>query len=135
MPRVKKLLVKIGINGVALWITTLVVHGVKIEVAPGAPDGTKEKVLTLLAAAVIFALVNTFIKPLVMIASFGLLFLTLGLITFVINALMLLLTSKICEHYQVRFHVDGFGSAILGALVITIVSLALHAMLPEDVKR
>jgi putative membrane protein len=135
MPRVKKLLVKIGINGVALWITTLVVHGVKIEVAPGAPDSTKEKVITVLVAAVIFALVNTFIKPLVLIASFGLLILTLGLITFIINALMLLLTSKICEHYQVRFHVDGFGSALLGALVITVVSLALHAMLPDDVKR
>ena len=61
--------------------------------------------------------------------------LTLGLITFVINALMLLLTSKICDHYQVRFHVDGFGSALLGALVITVVSLALHSMLPDDVKR
>lgn len=135
MPRVKKLLVKIGINGVALWITTLLVHGVQIQVAPGAPDGTREKVLTVLVAAVIFALVNTFIRPLVLIASFGLLILTLGLITFVINALMLLLTSKICEHYQVRFHVDGFGSALLGALVITVVSLALHAMLPDDVKR
>jgi putative membrane protein len=135
MPGVKKLIVKIGINGIALWVTTLLVHGVTIDVASGAPDATKEKVITVLLAAVVFALVNTFVKPLVMIASFGLLFLTLGLITFVINALMLLLTSKICEHYQVRFHVSGFGSAILGALVITVVSLALHAMLPDDVKR
>lgn len=135
MPGVKKLLAKIAINGVALWITTLLVHGVQIQVAPGAADSTKEKVLTVLLAAVVFALVNTFIKPLVMMLSFGLLFLTLGLITFVINALMLLLTSKICEHYSVRFHVDGFVAALLGALVITVVSMALHSLLPDDVKR
>ena len=131
----KKLLLKIGINGVALWVTTLVVSGVKILVDPGAPDATKQKVLTVLVVAVIFAAVNTLVKPLVQIATFGLFILTLGLITFVINALMLALTSKICEHYHVRFHVDGFGSALLGALVISVVSIALHAALPDDVKR
>jgi putative membrane protein len=132
---VKKLLLKIGINGIALWVTTLVVSGVKIVVDPNAPDATKQKVLTVLIVAVIFAAVNTLVKPLVQIATFGLFILTLGLITFVINALMLLLTSKICEHYQVRFHVDGFLSALIGALVITVVSIALHAMLPDEAKR
>ena len=131
----KKLLLKIGINGVALWVTTLVVSGVKIQVDPNEPNATREKVLTVLIVAVIFAAVNTLVKPLVQIATFGLFILTLGLITFVINALMLGLTSKICEHYHVRFHVDGFTAALVGALVITVVSLALHAMLPDDVKR
>ena len=64
----------------------------------------------MLVVAVIFAAVNTLVKPLVQIATFGVFLLTLGLITFVVNALMLALTSKICEHYQVRFHVDGLGA-------------------------
>jgi putative membrane protein len=132
---VKKLLLKIGINGVALWVTTLVVSGVKIVVDPDAPDATKQKVITVLIVAVVFAAVNTLVKPLVQIATFGLFILTLGLITFVINALMLLLTSKVCDHYHVRFHVDGLGAALIGALVISVVSIALHAMLPDDVKR
>ena len=128
MHGVKNLLIKIGINGLALWIATLVVGGVHLQVSDTDQHATKEKVLTILIVACIFALVNTFIKPLVMIASFGLLILTLGLITFVINALMLLLTSKICEHYGVRFHVDSFGAALLGSLVITVVSLLLHSL-------
>src|SRR4051794_35633268 len=52
---VKKLLLKIGINGVALWVTTLVVSGVKIQVDPNEPNATREKVLTVLIVAVIFA--------------------------------------------------------------------------------
>src|SRR5882757_7443634 len=55
MPGVKKLLVKIGINGLALYAATLIVGGVKLKVADGAPDATKEKVLTILLVAVIFA--------------------------------------------------------------------------------
>jgi putative membrane protein len=128
MHGVKNLLIKIGINGLALWVATLIVGGVTLKVSDNAANPTKEKVLTILIVACIFALVNTFIKPLVMIASFGLLILTLGLVTFVINALMLLLTSKICEHYQVRFHVDSFGAALLGSLVITVVSVLLHSV-------
>jgi len=136
MPGVKKLLLKIGINGVALWVTTLVVSGVTIQADLNAPGNANEqKVLTVLIVAAVFAAVNTLVKPLVKIATFGLLILTLGLITFVINALMLLLTSKICEHYHVRFHVDGLGAALVGALVISVVSIALHAMLPDEAKR
>ena len=131
----KKIAVKIGINALALWAAAYLVHGVHIITDPGAPGATKQKVITLLVVAVIFALVNTLVKPLVMLVTFPLFFLTLGLITFVINALMLLLTSKICDNYHVRFHVDGFTAALLGSLVITVVSLALHALLPDDVKK
>jgi putative membrane protein len=132
---VKKIAIKIGVNALALWAAAYFVSGVQIQVNAGAPNATKEKVITLLIVAAIFAVVNTLVKPLVKLLTFPLFFLTLGLITFVINALMLLLTSKICESYQVKFHVDGFTSALLGSLVITIVSLALHAMLPDESKK
>ena len=60
---------------------------------------------------------------------------TLGLITFVINALMLWLTSAICAHFAVQFHVKNFISALVGSLIITAVSLLLHAVLPDDKKK
>jgi putative membrane protein len=132
---VKQIAVKVGINALALWAAAYFVHGVRIITDPNAPDATQQKVITLLLVAVVFALVNTFVKPLVKLLTFPLFFMTLGLITFVINALMLLLTSKLCDHFQVRFHVQDFVSALLGSLVITVVSLALHALLPDDVKK
>ena len=77
----------------------------------------------VLIVALIFGLVNTFIRPVVKLFSFGITLVTLGLFTFVINALMLWLTSKISEHFAVQFHVKNFLSALLGSLVITVVSL------------
>jgi putative membrane protein len=57
--------------------------------------------------------------------------LTLGLITLVINALMLLLTSWLADKLDLSFHVDGFWTAVLGALIVSIVSWALHVVLPD----
>ena len=74
---------------------------------------------------------NAFIRPVVKLLALPLIILTLGLITFVINALMLLLTSWITENLDVEFHVEGFWPALIGALVITIVGWALDAILPD----
>jgi putative membrane protein len=68
----------------------------------------------------------------VKLVSFGLLIVTLGLISFVINALMLWLTSAISGHFAVAFHVSGFVPALLGSLVITAVSVLMHAVVRED---
>jgi putative membrane protein len=71
------------------------------------------------------------VKPLLKFFSMPLLILTLGLFTLVINALMLMLTSWVSDQVDVNFHVDGFGSAFLGGLVISIVAWALHMVLPD----
>jgi putative membrane protein len=57
--------------------------------------------------------------------------LTLGLLIFVINALMLLLTSWISDGLDIPFVVDGFGTALLGALIITVVSWLVNVFLPD----
>jgi putative membrane protein len=75
--------------------------------------------------------VNTLIKPIVKLLSLPVRLLTLGLFTFVINALMLWLTSRISEHFAVQFQVKGFVAALLGALVISLVALVMHRVLPE----
>jgi putative membrane protein len=128
----KKFLIKIAINAVALWVASLVLKsGITFDRAGGS---NVQLVETVLIVALIFGLVNTFIRPLVKLFSFGLIIVTLGLITFVINALMLMLTSAICGHFAVHFHVKNFISALVGSLIITVISLVLHALLPDDKK-
>jgi putative membrane protein len=128
----KKFLIKIAVNAVALWVASLVLKsGITFDRAGGS---NIQLVETVLIVALIFGLVNTFIRPVVKLFSFGLIIVTLGLITFVINALMLMLTSAICGHFAVHFHVKNFISALVGSLIITVVSLVLHALLPDERK-
>jgi len=74
-----------------------------------------------LVAAAILGIVNAIIRPLLVLLTLPLNILTLGLFTFVINALMLLLTSAVVPGFVIR----GFGSAILGAIVLSIISFVL----------
>jgi putative membrane protein len=82
--------------------------------------------------ALVFGLVNVVVKPVVKLLAFPLFILTLGLITLVINALMLLLTSWLANKLDLAFHVEGFGTAVIGALIVSIVSWALHVILPDE---
>lgn len=120
------LIIRLVVNAIALWVATLIVSGVELESA-----STQEQVLTLLVVALIFALVNVVVRPVVKLLSLPLYVLTLGLFTFVVNALMLLLTSWIADLFDVPFNVDGFWSALLGGLVIAFVSWLLNLLLPD----
>jgi putative membrane protein len=68
---------------------------------------------------------NAVLRPILMVLTIPFLIITLGLFTFVLNAVMLLITSAASDALGLGFHVDGFGSAFLGALVVSIVSFAL----------
>ncbi|QDI69841.1 hypothetical protein CD934_14910 [Streptomyces calvus] len=94
-------------------------------------DGTGKKVGTLLLVALLFGLVNFVVKPVVKLLSLPLLVLTLGLFTLVVNALMLLLTSWLADRLDLSFHVEGFWTAVLGGLIISVVSWALSVVLPD----
>lgn len=121
------IIVRLIVNGLALWVATEIVDGVTIE-----SSSTSETIVTLLLVALIFAVVNAFIKPIVQLLSLPLFVLTLGLFTFVVNALMLMLTSWIAGLFDLPFHVDGFfWAAVLGALVISFVSWLLNMLLPD----
>jgi putative membrane protein len=121
-----RLLVRLLAGAVALAVAAWLIEG--ISVGPGT---SRERVLTLLAVAVIFGLVNAIVRPVVRLISLPLFILTLGLFTFVINALMLLLTAWIGDQFDLAFHVDGFWSALLGALVISVVTFVLNVLLPD----
>jgi putative membrane protein len=121
-----QLIIRLVVNGIALWIATLVVDGVDIEAST-----TTGEVLTILAIAAVFAVVNIVVRPIVKLLSLPLYAITLGLFTFVVNALMLLLTSWIADLLDVPFHVDGFWAALLGGLVISFVSWVINLVLPS----
>jgi putative membrane protein len=121
-----RLIVRILAGAVALAVAAWLIEG--ISVGPGT---TSERLFTLLAVAVIFGLVNAIVRPIVRLISIPLFILTLGLFTFVVNALMLLLTAWIGDQFDLSFEVSGFWSALLGALVISIVTFVLNVLLPD----
>ena len=90
--------------------------------------------LALLGVAAVFGVVNTIIAPVVKLLALPFIILTLGLLALVINALMLGLTSWLAGKLELGFHVDGFFPALLGSLVISIVSALLMFVL-DDKKR
>jgi putative membrane protein len=123
------MLVKLLANAIALAVAAWLLSGITIH-----GSTTTSRVLTLLIVAVIFGLVNAVVKPIATVLSLPFIVLTLGLLIFVINALMLLLTSWISDALNVPFHVNGFGTALLGALIITVVSWLLNVILPENLE-
>ncbi|MEU1276969.1 phage holin family protein [Streptomyces sp. NPDC005805] len=119
-------LVKTLANAGALLVAIWLVQDITLT-----GDSTGKKALSLVLVALIFGLVNFFVKPLVQVLTLPLFILTLGLITLVINALMLLLTSWLADQFNLNFHVEGFWTAVLGGLIISIVSWALNVVLPD----
>ena len=89
----------------------------------------------ILIVSMIFGLVNTVIRPLIKLFTFPLLILTLGLFTFIINAMMLSLTSWLSETLRLGFHVEGFKAAFWGSFVISIVSMVLGCLMPPEDER
>ena len=115
--------IRAGLTGFALWLVTQVVHGLSFV----GGDTRLQRVGIIFVVAVIFGLVNAFIKPVVQILSIPLYILTLGLFHVVVNALMLWITAWITEnttHWGLV--IDHFWwTAIWAAIVLSIVSWVL----------
>lgn len=110
-----QLLIRWAISAGAVAVAAWALSGISIT--------GDHRVLTLLLVALVLGLVNAFIRPIVTGLACGLVVLTLGLFTLVINGLMLWLASYISERWlDLGFHVDGFWNAVLGAIIISVVS-------------
>jgi putative membrane protein len=121
-----RLLSRLIINAVGLWIAAELVPGIVF-------GGTgQEAIATILLVALIFGLVNALIKPVLGFVTCAFYVLTLGLFTFVVNALMLMLTAALAAAFELPFVVDGFGAAFVGSIVISIVSFLLSIFLTDD---
>jgi putative membrane protein len=127
-----KLLVRWLINAVAIAITVVLVTGINGGITAGGGQPLSVDIKSLLGVALIFGLVNALVRPVLKMMSCPLVLLTLGLFIFVINGLMLWLTSAIAGSLGLQFHVDGFVPALIGAVVISIVSIILTALFSDD---
>jgi putative membrane protein len=118
--------IRVVINAVAIWIATVLLSG--LDVVGG--DDTGARVLVFLVVALVFGLVNAVVKPIVKVLSLPLYILTLGLFTLVVNALMLMLVGWLSEQTAYGLRVGSFGTAVIGALIISVVSFLLSVVVP-----
>ncbi len=116
------LLIRWAISALAIWAA--------IELLPGIVP-VNSSVVAILITALIFGLVNALIRPLVVLLTCPLLILTLGLGTLLVNTAMFALAGWIGRQFGVGFTIDGFWSAFLGALIVSVVSVVLSALLGE----
>ncbi len=116
-----RLLVRWLVAAAAVWLTAALLGGVRVEGG----------VVSLLAFAAILGLVNALIRPLVTWLSCGLIALTLGLFLLVINAAMLLLAAAVGDRLGLGVTVDGFGTALIAALMISVITWVLSILVPD----
>jgi putative membrane protein len=117
----RNFLIRLVVNALALSAAAWLVSG--ITLTGGFWD--------VLLVALVFGLVNALLKPIVFLLSLPFLILTLGLFAFVVNGAMLLVTAALTDHLSVA----GIGSAILGSIVISLVTMLLGGVLDDDRKK
>jgi len=122
-----KLLIRWLIASVSLFVAAWIVPGIRVQ-----SNGW----VTFAVMAVILGLVNAVVRPVLKLLSCPLIILTLGVFVLVINGITLWLASAIAVGwFHVGFYVDGFWAAFLGALIVSVVSVILNAMVGEEVEK
>ena len=106
----------------AVFAAVYLVEGIHLEGGVGS----------FFAVALILGLVNAVVRPVLRALACGLIFLTLGLFLLIINAGMLLLTEAISQSLGLQFHVDGFAAALVGSVIISLVSFLASVLLTDD---
>jgi putative membrane protein len=122
-----RLLTRVVVNAVALAVATWLVQGITLT---GNTEG--QRLAALLVVAAVFGAVNAFVRPIVTFLALPFILLTLGLLLLVINGLMLLLTSWLSGEIGLGFDVDGFWAAVVGAIVVSVVTWLMEILLPSD---
>ncbi len=116
-----KFLMRVVVTAIVLWVATRLVSGISFH----------GNVLSLVGVALVFGVLNAFVRPVLTFFTFPLLILTLGFFTFVLNAVMLLLTSGLASRLGIDFHVAGFWAAFWGAIVVSVVSFLISVLMPD----
>ncbi len=113
----KRIVIRIAINALALWVAAGLIGGITLE----------EGFWKLVLAAAVFGIVNAFLKPILILFSLPAVILTVGIALIIINAVLLVITDALTDALEI----ENFGSAVLGALVISAVSWAAGRLLPD----
>ena len=114
-------IIRIVINAFAIWVVTLI-PALQVTVSPFAPGETLQIVLTYLIVAAIFAIVNSVIGTVIRIVAFPLYILTLGLISLLINGLLLWITAWFTQWWGWGLQVEDLWHGILAAIVISLIN-------------
>lgn len=122
-----RFLARLLLNAIGLGLATWIVPGIRLD----ADDPTRSAVV-LVFVALLFGAVNAVVKPIFRFFTNPLIWITLGLFLLVVNTLMLWLTSWAAERLQLGWSVDGFWPAFFGALIVSIVSVLLGFIVPEE---
>ena len=123
----RSIIMKIVVNAFAIWIATLVIPDVTV-----GTGSLGHRILSLLIVGALFGLINTFVKPLVKLFTLPLYWLTLGLISFFVNALMLKIVEWLSGRIGITFDTGPFFWSTLGAaLVVTFVAMILNVAVPD----
>ncbi len=119
-------LVRLVINALAIAATAWLLPGITVG---------GNAILTIVLVALVFGIVNAIIKPIFSFVTCGLYVVTLGLFTFIANALMLWFTKDIAKLFGLQFSIDNFWTAIIGALIISVVSFILSLILGGNTRQ
>jgi putative membrane protein len=121
-----RFVVRLVLTALALWLATAIVGGIHLY-----GDSVLERFFSLVLVALVFTLVNTFVKPLIMAIGCALYVLTLGLFGLVVNALMFWLTGWVSEKLSLGFFVDGFWPAFWGAIIVSLAMWVMDLLAPR----
>ena len=121
-----RFLVWIVVNVLALGAAALLFDGITVTGADRS-----ERILTLVIVGAIFGAITSFVKPVIALFSLPVIVLTFGLFLLVINAWMLMIVGWIADKADIGFQVDGFWTALLGAIIITLTESFLNAVLED----
>ena len=123
-----KFIIKWFIIAVSLFVAAWIVPGIRVE------GDTAWIIYSVMA--LILGLVNALIRPILKTLSCGFILITMGLFVFVINAATFILSAQIAQRwFNIGFYVDNFGSALLGSIIVSIISVILSNLLKDDRKK
>lgn len=117
----RNFVISLFVNALALSAAAWILPGIDLVGAFGQ----------ILWVALLFGILNALLKPILLLLSLPILIITLGLFAFVVNAAVLMLTARLTEHLTV----SGFGSALLGSLIVSLVTLVLGGVLDDEPDR
>ncbi len=119
-----RILLRWLITAVAIYLTAWLMPGIRIT--------TPNAFVVVAVMAVILGLVNAIVRPILAFLSCGCIILTLGLFMLVINAFTLWLSAQIAQAFGIGFYVNGFWPALLGSIVISVISFVLSMFLLDE---
>jgi putative membrane protein len=120
-----KFILRWTINAIALFLAVYFVPGINLE------SGWT----SIIWLALIFGLINAFLRPLLKLLTCPLILLTLGLFTLLINTFLFWLTGQVGQYFGIGFTIENFWAALLGGIVVTVVSVVLSLILKDELKR